>query len=138
MRVLGLNQARQTFTQELYVWAASVYSWIEQWHHHNGVRPQYLILPRDGDTACDKLVIKVVVCGVKVHSFDSGKLLDVQDIFTVHGSRLRMKQMTEEWGVKSRVEKTGKNIWMMKGNLNLKYFWLFFFFLILVSVSWIK
>ena len=50
---------------------------------------QYLILPGDGDTACDKLVVEVVVCGVKVHAFDSGELLDVQDVFTVHGPRLR-------------------------------------------------
>lgn len=50
---------------------------------------QYLILPRDGDTACDKLVVEVVVCRVKVHAFDCGELLDVQDVFTVHGSRLR-------------------------------------------------
>lgn len=50
---------------------------------------QYLVLPRDGDTACDKLVVEVVVCGVEVHAFDCGELLDVQDVFTVHGSRLR-------------------------------------------------
>lgn len=50
---------------------------------------QYLILPWDGDTACDKLVVKVIVRGVKVHAFDGGELLDVQDVFTVHGPRLR-------------------------------------------------
>lgn len=49
---------------------------------------QYLILPRDGDTSCDKLVVEVIVCGVKVHAFDGGELLNVQDVFTVHGSRL--------------------------------------------------
>jgi len=50
---------------------------------------QYLVLPRDGDTACDKLVIEVIIRGVKVHAFDSGELLNVQDVFTVHGSRLK-------------------------------------------------
>lgn len=49
---------------------------------------QYLILPGDGDTACDKLVVKVIIRGVKVYAFDSGKLLYVQDVFTVHGPRL--------------------------------------------------
>lgn len=50
---------------------------------------QYLILPRDGDTACDELVVEVIVCGVKVHTFDSGELLDVQNIFTVNSPRLK-------------------------------------------------
>lgn len=50
---------------------------------------QYLVLPRDGDAACDKLVVEVVICGVKVHAFDGGELLNVQDVFTVHGPGLR-------------------------------------------------
>lgn len=56
----------------------------------------YLVLPRDGDTACDKLRVEVVVCGVEVHAFDGGELLNVQDVFTVHGSRLKKKK-----GIKS-------------------------------------
>lgn len=48
----------------------------------------YLILPRDGDTSCDKLVVEVVIGGVKVHTFDSGELLDIKDIFAVHSPRL--------------------------------------------------
>lgn len=59
---------------------------FQGWRHF---RLQYLVLPRDGDTACDKLWVEVVICGVKVHAFDSGELLYVQDVFTVHGSRLR-------------------------------------------------
>lgn len=53
---------------------------------------QYLILPRDGDTPCDKLVVKVIVGGVEVHAFDSGELLDVQHIFAVDSSRLPEKK----------------------------------------------
>lgn len=53
-----------------------------------GLSKQYLVLPRDGDTARDKLVVKVIVCGVEVHAFDGGELLDVQDVFTIHGARL--------------------------------------------------
>lgn len=64
---------------------------------------QYLILPRDGDTPCDKLVVKVVIGGVEVHAFDGGELLDVQDIFAVDSSRLpggdaqKEKKKREEW-----------------------------------------
>lgn len=53
---------------------------------------QYLVLPRDGDTPCDKLVVKVIVGGVKVHTFDSRELLDVQYIFTVDSPRLPWRQ----------------------------------------------
>lgn len=53
------------------------------------MKVQYLVLPRDGDTACDKLVVEVVIRGVKVYAFDGGELLDVQDVFTVYGPRLR-------------------------------------------------
>lgn len=60
------------------------------------IRLQYLVLPRDGDAACDKLVVEVVVCGVKVHAFDGGELLDVQDVFTVHGPRLRERERKRE------------------------------------------
>lgn len=56
---------------------------------------QYLILPGDGDTARDKLVVEVVICGVKVHAFDSGELLNVQDVLTVHGSRLRRTEPSQ-------------------------------------------
>lgn len=59
-----------------------------QWRHLGVLSLQYLILPRDGDAARDKLVVEVVVCRVEVHSFDGGELLNVQDVFTVHGSRL--------------------------------------------------
>lgn len=73
---------------------------VWQWHHLSSLSLQYLVLPRDGDTACDKLVVEVVVGGVKVHTFDSGELLNVQDVFTVHGSRLRerkKKRKKREW-----------------------------------------
>lgn len=53
---------------------------------------QYLVLPRDGDTPCDKLVVKVIVSGVEVHTFDSRELLDVQYIFTVDSPRLPGRQ----------------------------------------------
>lgn len=59
-----------------------------QWRHLDVLSLQYLILPRDGDAACDKLVVEVVVSGVEVHAFDGRELLNVQDVFTVHGSRL--------------------------------------------------
>lgn len=72
---------------------------------------QYLVLPRDGDTACDKLVVEVVVGGVKVHAFDCGELLDVQDVFTVHGSRLKEREgMKEEERVIMRLDQTVKMI----------------------------
>lgn len=56
---------------------------------------QYLVLPRDGDTPCDKLVVKVIVSGVEVHTFDSGELLDVQDIFTIDSPGLPRRQARE-------------------------------------------
>lgn len=59
-----------------------------QWRNLDVLSLQYLILPRDGDAACDKLVVEVVVSGVEVHAFDGRELLNVQDVFTVHGSRL--------------------------------------------------
>lgn len=62
---------------------------------------QYLVLPRDGDTPCDKLVVKVVVSGVEVHTFDSGELLDVQYIFTVDSPGLPARQAGE-------IEREGK------------------------------
>lgn len=53
---------------------------------------QYLILPGDGDTSCDKLVVEVVVRGVQVHPFDGGELFDVQNIFAVDRPWLRERQ----------------------------------------------
>lgn len=63
---------------------------------------QYLVLPRDGDTPCDELVVKVIVGGVEVHAFDSGELLDVQHIFAVDSSRLPGRRA--EIGKKEREE----------------------------------
>lgn len=63
---------------------------FEWWRHETFV--QYLVLPRDGDTPCDKLVVKVIVGGVEVHTFDSGELLDIQYIFTVDSPRLPGRQ----------------------------------------------
>lgn len=74
---------------------------------------QYLVLPRDGDTACDKLVVEVIVCGVKVHPFDCRELLDVQDVFTVHGPRLRERER--------RTETKVCLFWEKVGILKLKY-----------------
>lgn len=88
----------------------SVCCGTERWHHLSGLSLQYLVLPRDGDTACDKLVVEVVVCGVKVHAFDSGELLNVQDVFTVHGPRLRERKRQEEEEWQKRKETTVRNL----------------------------
>ena len=57
---------------------------------------QYLVLPGDGDTACDKLVVEVIVRRVKVDAFDCGELLDVKDVFTVHGPWLPNRERERE------------------------------------------
>lgn len=66
---------------------------------------QYLVLPRDGDTPCDKLVVEVIVGGVEVHAFDSGELLDVQHIFAVDSSRLPGSHAEREEEKRGMVEK---------------------------------
>lgn len=66
---------------------------------------QYLVLPRDGDTPCDKLVVKVIIGGVEVHAFDSGELLDVQDIFAVDSSRLPGRHAGRDKEKRRMVEK---------------------------------
>lgn len=43
-------------------------------------------------------MIEVVVGGVKVDAFDSGELLDIQDVFTVHGSGLREDEQEQTQG----------------------------------------
>lgn len=59
----------------------------------------HLILPRDGNTACSKFVVEVIVSLVQIDSLDCGELLNVQHILTVHGPRL-------EEGDRRREEKT--------------------------------
>lgn len=48
----------------------------------------YLILPWDGNTACSKFRVEVIVSLVQIYSLDSGELLYVQNILTVHCPRL--------------------------------------------------
>lgn len=48
----------------------------------------YLILPWDGNTACSKFGVEVIVSLVQIYSLDCGELLDVQNILTVHCPRL--------------------------------------------------
>lgn len=76
----------------------------------SGLSSQYLILPRDGDTACDKLVVEVIVRGVKVHAFDGGELLDVQDVFTVHGSRLETEKNEDNSEKESLTAEEKRNV----------------------------
>lgn len=45
----------------------------------------HLILPRNGHTPCSKLLVKVVVCGLQLHPFHRGELLNVQHILAVDG-----------------------------------------------------
>lgn len=48
----------------------------------------YLILPRDGNTACSKFGVEVIVSLVQIYSLHCGELLYVQNILTVHCPRL--------------------------------------------------
>lgn len=48
----------------------------------------YLILPWDGNTACSKFGVEVIVSLVQIYSLDCGELLYVQNILTVHCPRL--------------------------------------------------
>lgn len=48
----------------------------------------YLILPWDGNTACSKFGVEVIVSLVQIYSLDCGELLYVQHILTVHCSGL--------------------------------------------------
>lgn len=44
----------------------------------------YLILPRDGNAACSKFGVEVIVSLVQIHSLYCGELLYVQNILAVH------------------------------------------------------
>lgn len=61
---------------------------FQQLHHlHRAVTLSahtYLILPRDGNTACRKFGVEVIVSLVQIDSLDGGELLYVQNILTVH------------------------------------------------------
>ena len=59
----------------------------------------YLSLPGDGYAASSKLGVEIIVCLVKVHAFNRGELLNVQDIFTVHCPGLK-------WERESKRERT--------------------------------
>lgn len=49
----------------------------------------YLVLPRNGHTPRGKLLVEVIVCGLQLHSFHRGELLDVQNVLAVDGLGLR-------------------------------------------------
>lgn len=46
-------------------------------------KTSYLILPWDGDTSSGKLGVEIIVCLVQIDTFNGGKLLNVQNVFTV-------------------------------------------------------
>lgn len=49
------------------------------------------VLPRNGHAASGELAVEVVVTRVNVHAFDSGKLLNVKNVFGIDRVRLQTK-----------------------------------------------
>lgn len=60
----------------------------------------YLILPGDGHTACGKLLVEVLVCGLQIHTFNCRELFNVQDILAINSLGLRWKRQ-ESGGLES-------------------------------------
>lgn len=71
--------------------------------HH--VKYAHLILPWDGNTACSKFGVEVVVGLVQIYSLDGGELLYVQNILTVHCPRLGEGNDHEENGVERKIRR---------------------------------
>ena len=97
----------------------------------------YLILPWDGNTACSKFGVEVVVSLVQIYSLDCGELLNVQNILTVHCPRLREGNDHGKTGVRG---KTADKFILTDNSSSWKFTWKDTFFLqwrfrsILVSV----
>lgn len=64
----------------------------------------YLILPWDGNTACSKFGVEVIVSLVQIDSLDCGELLDIQNILTVHCPGLGEGSDRHDKGWKKRGE----------------------------------
>ena len=62
----------------------------------------YLILPWDGNAACSKFGVEVIVSLVQIYSLDRGELLYVQNILAVHCPRLGEGNDQEKDGVERR------------------------------------
>lgn len=45
----------------------------------------YLILPRNGHASRSKFLVEVIICGLQLHPFHCGELLNVQNILAVDG-----------------------------------------------------